>query len=48
MTKVEKTIPPSRVGRVALSPMISILTSDYIKAYEPTEVEISIGVLSPL
>jgi len=38
-TKVEnKTMPPSRVGRVALSSMISILTSAYIIADEPTEV----------
>jgi len=39
---------PSRAGRVALSSMISILTSAYIIADEPAEVEISIGVLSPL
>ena len=48
-TKVEKkTMPPSRVGRVALSSVISMLTSASIIADEPTEVEISIGVLSPL
>jgi len=40
-----KTMPPSRVGRVALSSMISILTSAYIIADEPAEAEISIGVV---
>jgi len=45
---VKKTMPPSRAGGVALSSVISILTSTYIIADEPAEVEISIGVLSPL
>ena len=48
-TRVEKkTMPLSRAGGVALSSKISILTSAYIIADEPPEVEISIGVLSPL
>jgi len=38
----------SRAGTVALSSMVSILTSTYIIADEPAEVMISIGVLSPL
>ena len=48
-TTVEmKMMPPSSAGRVALSSDISILTSVYITADEPTVTEISIGVLSPL
>ena len=48
-TKMEKkTMPPSRAGGVALSSTVSILTSAYIIADEPAEVEISIGVLSLL
>jgi len=42
----KKTMPPARAGRVALSSMMSILTSAYIIADEPTEVIISIGMMS--
>jgi len=44
----KKTMPPSRAGGGALSSMISILTFTYIIADEPADVEISVGVLSPL
>ena len=47
--KVEKkTMPLSRAGVAALSSMISILTSAYIIADEPTEVIISTDMIMPI
>jgi len=44
----KKTMPPSRAGGVALSSTVSILTSAYIMADEPTKVIISIGMMTPI